>query len=125
MTHKLTIPCIETSTHLGCWPDEQGLPQIVSFFVEVEIRSEYKAIKTDEIIQAINYANVVTVLEKIAQSKKFNLVEHLCFEALNALSDFLISLRINGVLTVRCKKNKIPIAAIKNGVEFQCQKTIS
>lgn len=121
----MIIPCIEVGVFLGCWPGELDQEQIVQFKIEIDIQSEYKASRSDQLQDSIDYSKIVELINKIALQTKYNLLEHLTNEAFNAVLDFLKEQRVQGVLTVAGKKNKIDILNIKNGVEFQCQSSIS
>lgn len=121
----MIIPCIEVGVFLGCWPGELDQEQIVQFKIEIDIQSEYKASRSDQLQDSIDYSKIVELINKIALQTKYNLLEHLTHEAFNAVLDFLKEQRVQGVLTVAGKKNKIDILNIKNGVEFQCQSSIS
>ena len=121
----MIIPCIEVGVFLGCWPGELDQEQIVQFKIEIDIQSEYKASRSDQLQDSIDYSKIVELINKIARQTKYNLLEHLTQEAFNAVLDFLKEQRVQGVLTVAGKKNKIDILNIKNGVEFQCQSSIS
>lgn len=125
MSYKLTIPVVEVLAFIGCWPGEQDQEQKIQFLVEIEIHSEYKASISDQISDAVDYADIANILVKTARQKKYNLIEHLLHDAVLNVEELLMLSKVQGQLRLTCKKINIPISTIKDGVLFQCQKTIS
>jgi dihydroneopterin aldolase len=124
MKSKMVIQDFEVAVHLGCSPEEQKYLQPVRFDFEIQFQSEVKAMRTDSIIDAVDYTKLTTLMKSEAKKKNYHLVEHLNHEVLSALVKHLQSLPLKADLRLSVHKVRVPIESLKNGVRFTCEASI-
>lgn len=95
---------------------EVGAP----FEVDVEIETSFtRAIKSDDIDEAINYDAIFKLVNSIVSNKRFNLIETLS----NTIGDQILSkFEIEKVL-VRVRKPKVQINGILDTIEVEIEKS--
>ena len=126
MNHSiLNIKDYEVWVSLGCSKAEQSLKQPIIFNVEVKFTSIITGETTDQLSDAVDYVMLTNILKKSAESKSYQLIEHMCFEATEKISEYLILKKIKGQLQVTLLKLRAPVAHLKSGVSWTCQRQLS
>ncbi len=83
MQDKLLIHDLATTCHLGVTEEERRNPQQVWISLELEIDAA-KAARGDDAQAAIDYAQLVSAVKQLAESRPYNLLETMA-EAVAAL----------------------------------------
>lgn len=79
--NDLDIICV-----IGCGEEERSLPQKISLDLELEYDISAPAL-SDDIKQAVNYAEIAKRLSEVCQERKFRLVERLGSECCQLILD--------------------------------------
>lgn len=114
--YVLSVGPYEAEVFIGCLESEHRAPQKVSFSLSIGFPSEPKACTTDRIEDAVSYDTLCKELRRVAESKKFHLIEHLAKECVSALTPFVPS---GGWLHLTVHKLTPPIAHLKGGARFE------
>lgn len=122
---QMNINDYEVWVSLGCTAAEQSLKQPVVFDLKIKFSSAIGGEKTDQLNDSIDYVKLTDILKHSAESKSYNLIENMCFEATNRIADFLISNKIQGQLEVSLLKLRPPVPNLKSGVSWVCQRQLS
>ncbi len=70
--NQLTLPIL-----IGVEQEERVIRQDISFYISINFENMPKSCKTDDISDAICYANFVEKIEEFCLNKEFHLIEHL------------------------------------------------
>ena len=125
MNSVLNICDYEVWVSLGCSEEEQSLKQPVHFNVQIEFASKILGETTDQLSDAVDYVLLTDILKKSAEAKSYHLIESMCFEATEKISEYLMSQKIKGHLNIRLLKLRAPVPHLKTGVSWTCQRQLS
>lgn len=114
----------EVWVHLGCTSDEQKFTQPVHFTIEIDFHQNLKAVNSDDLEDAIDYVMLMELTKQIGQQKFYHLIEHLCYDVILRLADFLKEKHIQGNLVVHVRKIRVPVENLRNGVVFTCSTSL-
>lgn len=98
---ELKISCI-----IGVWPDERNIEQNILIDLEVE-SSFFKCSSTDNYLDTIDYSSLALLVEEIATSKKYMLIETLAHDC---LKEIFIKYPVNWAKICVKKPSAIPKA---------------
>ncbi|WP_246209647.1 dihydroneopterin aldolase [Wolbachia endosymbiont of Atemnus politus] len=87
---SLLIHDLRLCVHLGYSAEEKFYPQLVSINVDFTFKSPPVGIITDRLEDTICYLEVVQNIKSLAQSKQFNLIEHLTHDIYRTISNHLM-----------------------------------
>jgi dihydroneopterin aldolase len=121
MKHVLKIQDYEVWVSLGCLADEQSYPQPVLISLDLEYATLVKGAASDELQDATDYVMLTRIMNQVAKSKSFKLIEHLNDSIMNSI---LHELRLNyfkGKVRLAVKKVRVPVENLRNGVVFTCE----
>ncbi|MGM0370283.1 MAG: dihydroneopterin aldolase, partial [Bacillota bacterium] len=100
----------------GVLEEEKQLGQ--KFFIDAELKADLQpAGESDDVGQAVNYAEVYEVIKEICENGKYNLIEALAENiAQEILNEFELVLEV----TIKIKKPEAPVAGVFDymGVEI-------
>ncbi len=122
---SIHIKDYEVWVSLGCSKEEQSMKQPVHFNIEIEFQMNVVGETTDQLSDAVNYVTVTDLLKKISQSKSYQLIEHMCFQATESVFKYLIQNNIKGHLKIQLLKLRAPVSHLKSGVSWTCQRQLS
>lgn len=114
----------EVWVSLGCSTEEQSYKQPVLFNIQFEFSSIQNCEKSDQLQDAVDYVTVTEILKKSAESKPYQLIEHMCFEATEKVFIFLKSKNLQGHLKVELLKLRPPVPNLNAGVSWLCQRQL-
>jgi dihydroneopterin aldolase len=118
---KLTVPeCLltlhelELSVFLG-WSDaENQTPQRVSVDIQIKFPAPPRACQSDDLQDTVTYDALVALMQEKTATRKFRLLEHLCYEIHQLLKT---QLPHQTAVSVAVKKYPA-IPALKGGASF-------
>ncbi len=115
----------EVWVSLGCSKEEQSYKQPVHFNFEIEFYSQVRGETTDQLTDAIDYVALTDLLKLSAESKSYQLIESMCFEATEKVSAYLKECRVVGLFKLSVLKLRPPVPHLKSGVSWTCQRHLS
>ncbi len=115
----------EVWVSLGCSKEEQSYKQPVLFNLVIEFHSPVRGETTDQLSDAIDYVAVTDLLKLSAESKSYQLIESMCFEATEKVTTYLKQQRVTGHLNLSVIKLRPPVPHLKSGVTWTCQRHLS
>ncbi len=121
----LQIHDYEVWVSLGCTEAEQSMKQPVHFNVQFEFSSKISGEITDQLADTVDYVQLTDILKKSAESKSYQLIESMCFEATDKISEYLFLKNLNGHLKIKILKLRAPVPHLKSGVSWTCQRHLS
>ncbi|RDD35708.1 Dihydroneopterin aldolase [Wolbachia endosymbiont of Cylisticus convexus] len=105
--------------HLGCSAEEKFSPQLVSIDVGFTFKSPPLGLTTDQLKDTICYLEVVQNIQSLAQSKQFNLIEHLTHDIYRTITNLLMQKEhIISSVRVTTHKTAPPVPGVHGGVFF-------
>ena len=107
--NKLILPVV-----IGVGKEERAIAQKIEFNLTIKFVSLPIACKSDNLIDAICYDNLVKLIKEFCLNKEFKLIEHLCFALHQHLKN---SLNLESQLKLQICKSP-PIAEIKGNCCF-------
>ena len=108
--NQLTLPIL-----IGVEREERVIRQDISFYISINFENMPKSCKTDDISDAICYANLVEKIQLFCLNKEFHLIEHLG----NSLHQHLKTALLNTEDKLYLKVCKTPpIEKVKNNCCF-------
>lgn len=120
----LRIRDFEVWCRLGCSAEEQAGPQPALFTVEIQFTKNLRGSTSDQLTDAVNYADLTEIILKTAQEKKYHLIEHLNQCVFDRLLEMLRQRKISGQLQLTIRKTRVPIPNLLTGAEFTCQQIL-
>jgi dihydroneopterin aldolase len=120
----LKIQNYKISVHLGYTLEKQKYTQPVHFSLELRFHQNLDACNTDQLQDAVDYVSLMQIIKQVGQNKPYHLIEHLCYEVLIKISDFLKQKYVHGDLAVHVHKIRVPVENLRNGVVFTCEATL-
>ncbi len=120
----MNIHDYEVWVSLGCSAEEQSFKQPVHFNVQIEFASKVRGETTDQLTDAVDYVMLTDILKKSAESKSYQLIESMCSEATEKVSDYLVSKKIKCTLKITLLKLRAPVINLKTGVSWTCQRQL-
>lgn len=124
MKQNLRINSYEVWMSLGVTKDEQTNLQPVHFDISLQFEKPVKGSASDNLDDAINYADLVYHVKKVATTRPFNLIENVCFITHQHLTEYVKTHGFTGELTTEATKVRAPVASLQGGVKFTCQSTV-
>ena len=121
----MNINDYEVWVSLGCSKEEQSFKQPVLFHLEIEFQTPVLGETTDQLSDAIDYVAVTDLLKLSAESKSYQLIESMCFEATEKVSTYLKECRVVGFFKLSVLKIRPPVPHLKSGVSWTCQRHLS
>jgi len=115
----------EVWVHLGCSLEEQKQAQPVQFTVEIKFLKNLNGSITDQLQDAVDYVQLSEMIKSKAQSKNFQLIEHLNQQVFENLTFALKQKKILAEISLTVRKMRVPIENLMDGVEFTCQQIVS
>lgn len=112
----------EVWVSLGCSKEEQSFKQPVLFNIEIEFHSAVQGETTDQLSDAIDYVAVTDLLKLSAESKSYQLIESMCYEATEKLSAYLKQHHVVGRFKLSVLKLRPPVPHLNSGVSWTCQR---
>lgn len=105
--------------HLGCSEAEKQNAQMVSFNIEFIFKATPLGTKTDNLDDTICYFKITNEIQSLCESKRFNLVEHLAYEAYQKIIKFL-GQNNHGITSLKVTIHKLapPVPGVHGGVKF-------
>lgn len=102
MLNALRIENFSVQVHLGCEKEERIETQEVRVSAEFRFKELVKGAQTDELKDALCYAQACDLVRQIAQKREYKLIERLGFDCFLALKEWAgpdcqIALRIHKV----------------------------
>lgn len=76
--YRMLVQGIELKCLLGVYEHEQRQPRSISVEVELFVPINARAAQSDELGGTINYEVIVAAIHRVADSRRFKLVESLC-----------------------------------------------
>ena len=120
MNDTLRIIGLTFSARHGVRPEEKTLSQ--PFEVDVEINADFStAAVSDRLEDTINYSSVVSIVEEVVQNEQFNLIEKLAGNIIERLAAIVHE----GIVTVRVRKPRAPIACPFKTIEIEIQRDMN
>ncbi len=105
--------------HLGCSDEEKFHPQMISLDININFKSCLKGAETDNLSDAICYAQLVKEVELATKGKKFNLVEKLAKSVHDAVTIFASNHQeYIEFIEVIVHKISPPVPSIHGGVKW-------
>lgn len=102
----------------GALKEEQSIGG--KFEADVEMHFDFSAAaENDELEKTINYVDVYKIINDLIHKKRFNLIETLATEIADNL---LLKIPLIEKLTVRIRKNSVPIGGLIDSVEAEVTK---
>ncbi len=120
----LKLQDYEVWVHLGCTSEEQKFTQPVHFSIDLRFHKNLEAVNTDDLKDAVDYVTLASIIKAVAEKKKYHLIEHLCYEALLKVADFLKEKLVQGEVAVHVHKLRVPVENLRDGVVFTCTATL-
>ena len=74
---------------------------------------------------AVDYVQLSEMIKSKAQSKNFQLIEHLNQQVFENLTFALKQKKILAEISLTVRKMRVPIENLMDGVEFTCQQIVS
>lgn len=108
--HDLILEDLRIPVRIGCLPEERSAPQIIIVNLHISFLETPKACTSDNIEDAICYADLAKQIQNYCDGKSFNLIEALGFQLYQFLKKYL-SITTNISLSVT--KNP-PIPNLQN-----------
>jgi len=103
----------------GALKEEQSIGG--KFEADVEMYFDFSAAaKNDDLRLTVNYVDVYKIINELIHQKRFNLIETLATEIADKL---LIKIPLIEKLTVRIRKNSVPIGGLIDNVEAEVSKS--
>ncbi len=124
-TSAMKINDYEVWVSLGCSQEEQSFKQPVLFNLEIEFHIPVRGETTDQLSDAIDYVAVTDLLKLSAESKSYQLIESMCFEATEKISKYLKQHHVVGIFKLSVLKLRPPVPHLKSGVSWTCQRHLS
>lgn len=91
------------------------------FEADVEMHFDFsKAAKNDALELTVNYVDVYKIINDLIHKKRFNLIETLATEIAD---DLILKIPLIEKLTVRIRKNSVPIGGLIDNVEAEVTKS--
>lgn len=87
---NLLISDLRLWVHLGYSVEERLYPQSVSINVDFIFKSPPLGLMTDRLEDTVCYLEIVQNIQSLAQSKQFNLIEHLPHDIYRAINNLLV-----------------------------------
>lgn len=115
----------EVWVSLGCSKEEQSYRQPVLFNLEIEFHTPVRGETTDQLSDAIDYVAVTDLLKLSAESKSYQLIESMCFDATETVSKYLKQQQAIGLLKLSVLKQRPPVLNLNSGVSWTCQRRLS
>ena len=116
---ELIISDLRLWVYLGCSSEEKHLKQPISIDINLLFAKAPTAIATDDLVDAVCYAQLTELAKLAAAEKKYNLIEHLAAKIHQAITTELITADYKDAnLKVKVTKLKSPIDGIHGGVSF-------
>lgn len=99
--------------------EENNLGQ--KFFIDAELYADlHPAGESDDVEQAVNYAEVYEVIKEICENKEFDLIEAL---AENIAQTILEQFALVEEVTIKVKKPEAPVAGVFDYVGVEIKRT--
>lgn len=114
----------EAQVRLGYSEEERQNPQTVLYNLTLVFLNEVRAEKTDQLADAIDYVEITRILKNTSALKTYFLIEHLCYENLNAVCAFLKKKNFKGEIVLEAIKLQVPIENLKSGVSWICRQKL-
>lgn len=114
----------EAQVRLGYSEEERQNPQTVLYNLTLVFLNEVRAEKTDQLADAIDYVEITRILKNTSALKTHFLIEHLCYENLNAVCAFLKKKNFKGEVVLEAIKLQVPIENLKSGVAWICRQKL-
>lgn len=114
----------EVNVNLGCSEEEQSVAQSVLFDIEIHFTTNIQAERTDLLKDSIDYVQITEITKACATSKKFSMIEHLCFSVSQLIKNEF-GQKFEGELIVSCLKRRPPINNLQGGVSWTCRTALS
>lgn len=121
MSSILRLHDLECMVRLGCTAEERTHPQKVLWNIEFIFAEIPLACRSDQLSDAICYDRVARSLAAVGESKEFQLIEHLVFEAVQSLKDWLPS---GPRMRLQVKKVAPPIPIPNRGSSFEMEEQL-
>ncbi|MDC0864991.1 dihydroneopterin aldolase [Rickettsiaceae bacterium] len=116
---KLLISDLRLWVSLGCLEQEKCHTQCVSFDIGVTFIDPPKGTYSDHLEDSLCYAKIIDVAKDTADSKKYNLIEHLASSVHRAISASMKEKNLgDNTLSVKVTKLSPPVADLHGGVSF-------
>jgi dihydroneopterin aldolase len=115
----------EVWVSLGCSKEEQSFKQPVLFNLEIEFHSPVQGEITDQLSDAIDYVAVTDLLKLSAESKSYQLIESMCYEATEKLTYYFKQRQVVGLFKLSVLKLRPPVPHLNSGVSWTCQRHLS
>ncbi len=115
----------EVWVSLGCSKEEQSFKQPVLFNLELEFHSAIQGETSDQLNDAVDYVALTDLIKLSAESKSYQLIESMCFEATEKICVFLKQRHVVGLFKLSVLKQRPPVPHIKSGVTWTCQRHLS
>ncbi len=122
---EMQICDYEVWVSLGCSAQEQSLKQPVQFNIQIEFKSDVLGQTTDQLNDAVDYVAITDIVKKSAESKSYQLIESMCFDAIEKVSEYLVSKKTKCTLKIKLLKLRPPVINLKTGVSWTCQRQLS
>jgi dihydroneopterin aldolase len=120
----LNSPCILSINdlriwlHLGCSDAEKQNPQLVSFNIKISFKTPPNGITTDQLDDTVCYLEITKKIQSLCQGRRFNLIEHLAYEAKNTITKHLENNHNINELQIAVHKIAPPVPGVHGGVTF-------
>jgi dihydroneopterin aldolase len=116
----LSIHDLRIWVHLGCSDEEKFHPQMVSFSIDINFKTLPAGAQTDSLQDTVCYLDLVTIITRQCQEKKFNLVEHLAKSVHEKIAASL-SAHIHQLQSITVTLHKIspPVPGVHGGVKWR------
>src|SRR4051812_48660722 len=85
--HSLIVDGVELQVHLGCTPKERENRQNVRVKIEFRFLKEPKAFQSDKLSDTICFDDLSSQLTLKLESKEYNLIEHMAFDAFHVAKE--------------------------------------
>ncbi len=111
-----TIKIEEFQIHctMGAHSYERKIDQVVTIDLEMKLNLA-EPVRTDSIVDTVDYEAVCTVCKDLAKTRRYHLIETFAYEALNAVLD---TFPLKWAKIRVCKPGAIPLARCVS-VEFE------
>lgn len=124
LSQNLKIQDYEVWVHLGCSTEEQKHKQPVLMCLEINFKNPVIGCQTDNLDDTIDYVKMTSIMKMIASEKPFQLIEHLNYQCLLVLIEYLKSKNIKAGVKLSVQKVRVPVDNLRNGVVFTCETTL-
>lgn len=114
MSDKIILRDLEVHAHIGAHQDERSTAQPI--LVSIELDTDLAlAVSSDDLIDTIDYAAVVSAVAERASSRPFVLLESLAGE----IASDLVAISLVSEVTVEVGKKNVPVGHAVGGVSVR------